>query len=130
MPSRKRGVEEKDWRGEGKKKRRRNVGEFSSEFRHPRHVLTLPLKNSQENLARLRQPISFCYADKYQKFRWPCLVPYLAFTFGWSAPMCLRSIFSTPFCNNGRRITYDSFFPRRCVMSVKYIYRVLSWRIL
>lgn len=82
MPSRTEGKKERGKRGwkkkiggeKEKKKKKKRGGEFSSEFRHPRHVLTLPLKNSQENLARLRQPISFCYADKYQKFRWPCVV--------------------------------------------------------
>lgn len=80
--------------GEKKKERRereeRLEGNPRANFAIPAPRAGLPLKNSQENLARLRQPISFCYAGKYQKFRWPCVVPYLAFTFGWSASMLPR----------------------------------------
>lgn len=49
------------------------------------------LKIARENLARLRQPISFCYAGKYQKFRWPCVLPYLAFTHLGGPHSCCRA---------------------------------------
>lgn len=94
----KEGVEEKDW----KKKRRKKGEEFSSEFRHPRHVLTLPLKNSAGESCAITSADLVLLRGQVSKI--PVAVRASisgVHAFGWSAFMlpCNRHP-SSPFCNN------------------------------
>lgn len=94
----KEGVEEKDW----KKKRRKKGEEFSSEFRHPRHVLTLPLKNSAGESCAITSADLVLLRGQVSKI--PVAVRASisgVHAFGWSALMlpCNRHP-SSPFYNN------------------------------